>query len=206
LDSFRITFVCTGNRFRSPLAEAFVRRLTRGMPVITESYGALPLEDAPPLPEAVEIATACGISLTNHRSRYLNTASLADVDLLLGFEPTHVHQAVVEAQAPRERSFTVRDFIPLLVAAGPAAPDKDLLTRAHSLVALAGDSAARASGLMTTGMRDPFGGTRKVYRQTASEIRDVSITLAQTLFGVSDTSDLPPIPRRVGRARIKLWR
>jgi protein-tyrosine phosphatase len=200
LDTFSIIFVCTGNRFRSPLAEAFVRRLTRGMPVTTESYGTLPLEGAPALPEAVEIATSCGISLADHRSRYVNNASLADVDLLLGFESTHVQQAVVDAQAPRERSFMVGDFIPLLVAAGPAAPDEDLLTRARSLVARAGVSAAGAPGLMTKGMRDPFGGTRKVYRQTASEVRDVSITLAQALFGVSDTDGVPPIPRRFGRA------
>jgi protein-tyrosine-phosphatase len=204
LDTFSITFVCTGNRFRSPLAEAFVRQLTQGMPVATESYGTLPLEGAPPLPEAVEIASSCGISLTNHRSRYVNNASLADVDLLLGFEPTHVHQAVVDARAPRGRSFTARDFISLLVAAGPAMDD-DPITRARSLVALAGEGAARASGLMTTGMRDPFGGPRKVYWQTASEIRDLSITLAQTLFGVSDTDGLPPIPRRFGRAPTTLW-
>jgi protein-tyrosine-phosphatase len=204
LDTFTITFVCTGNRFRSPLAEAFVRRLTRGMPVETDSYGTLPLEGAPPLPEAVEIATSCGISLSNHRSRYLNNASLADVDLLLGFEPTHVQQAVVDAQAPRERSFTVRDFIPLLVAAAPAGPDEDLLTRARSLVALVGESAARAPGSMTTGMLDPFGGTRKVYRQVASEVREVSITLAKALFDVSDTGGLPLIRGRFGRASTTL--
>jgi protein-tyrosine-phosphatase len=200
LDTFSIAFVCTGNRFRSPLAEAFVRRLTQGMPVTTESYGTLPLEGAPPLPEAVEIATSCGISLTNHRSRYVNNASLVDVDLLLGFEPIHVQQAVVDAQAPRERSFTMRDLISLLVAAGPAPPDEDPLPRARSLVALAGESAAQTSGLMTTGMGDPFGGTWKVYRQSASDIRDLSITLAQTLFGLSHTDDLPPIRRRFGRA------
>src|SRR5438128_7342059 len=127
---FSITFVCTGNRFRSPLAEAFVHRLTLGLPVTADSYGTLSLEDAPPLPEAVELALSCGISLSDHRTRYLNKASLQDVDLLLGFEPAHVHQAVVDARAPRERSFTVRDFVALLRAGGVAAPREDVAKRA----------------------------------------------------------------------------
>jgi protein-tyrosine-phosphatase len=204
LDAFSIAFVCTGNRFRSPLAEAFVRKLTRGMPVTTESYGTLSLEGAPPLPEALEIATSCGISLANHRSRYVNNAQLAEVDLLIGFEPTHVQQAVVDARAPRERSFTARDLLALLAAAGPVPPESDPLLRARSLVALAAERAARASGLMSRGMDDPFGGTRNVYRQSASEIRDLSITLARTLFGVSDADRVPPIPGRFGRARTTL--
>jgi len=121
VDTFSIAFVCTGNRFRSPLAEAFVRRLTLELPVSVDSYGTLELENAPPLPEAAEIALSCGISLADHRTRYLNNASLEDVDLLLGFEPAHIRQAVVDGQAPRERSFTMRDFVPLLPTAGLAA-------------------------------------------------------------------------------------
>jgi protein-tyrosine phosphatase len=206
VDTFSITFVCTGNRFRSPLAEAFVHRLTLGLPVTTDSYGTLSQENAPPLPEAVEIALSCGISLSDHRTRYLNKASLQDVDLLLGFEPVHVQQAVVDAQAPRERSFTVRDFVSLLPPAGPAAPGEDVVKRARSLVAATGERFAEsANGTMRT-MRDPFGGPWKLYRQTASDIRDLSIVLVESLFGVADTQGLPPIPRQLGRARKTLWR
>jgi protein-tyrosine-phosphatase len=205
LDVFSIAFVCTGNRFRSPLAEAFVRQLAQSLPVTTESYGTLPLEGAAPLPEAVAIATSCGVSLTSHRTRSIENASLADVDLVLGFEPAHVHQAVVDGGARRERSFVARDFISLVQAASPAA-DRDPVARARALVAFAGESVARTPGLMTTGMRDPFGGTRKVYRQTASEVRDLSITLAETLFGVAETHGLPPIPGRFARARTALRR
>ena len=138
MDTFSIAFVCTGNRFRSPLAEAFVHRLTLELPVSVGSYGTLQIENAPPLPEAVEIASWCGISLADHRTRYLNNASLEDVDLLLGFEPAHIRQAVVDGQAPRERSFTMRDFVPLLPTAGLAAPGEEVVKRARSLVAAAG--------------------------------------------------------------------
>jgi protein-tyrosine-phosphatase len=201
LDTFSIAFVCTGNRFRSPLAEAFVHRLTLGLPVSTESYGTLRAEDAPPLPEAAEIAVWCGISLAEHRTRYLNNASLQNIDLLLGFEPAHVRQAVVDAQAPRERSFTIGDFVPLLPQYGAPLAGQDVVARARSLVAAAGGRFADSTGIRSASMRDPFGGPWKVYRQTAVEIRELTIALAERLFGVTDTSGLPPVPAKAGRAR-----
>jgi protein-tyrosine-phosphatase len=201
LDTFSIAFVCTGNRFRSPLAEAFVHRLTLSLPVSTESYGTLEVEDAPPLPEAAEIAVWCGISLAEHRSRYLNNASLENVDLLLGFEPAHVRQAVVDAQARRERSFTLGDFVPLLPAYGAPEADGDIVVRARSLVADAGQRVGDSKGLNSASIRDPFGGPWKVYRQTAVEIRELTIALAERLFGVTDASALPPVPPKLGRTR-----
>jgi protein-tyrosine-phosphatase len=205
VDTFSIAFVCTGNRFRSPLAEAFVHRLTLGLPVTVSSYGTLSQENAPALPEAVEIALSCGISLADHRTRYLNNVSLEEVDLLLGFEPAHIRQAVVDAQAPRERSFAILDFVPLLPDAGLAASNEDVVKRARSLVAAAGDQLAVQNVKMSS-MRDPFGGSWKVYRQTASDVRDLSITLVEKLFGVADAHGLLPIPEKLGRTRKKLWR
>jgi low molecular weight protein-tyrosine phosphatase len=206
VDTFSIVFVCTGNRFRSPLAEAFVQRLTLGLPVTVGSYGTLPLENAPPLPEAAEIASGCGISLSDHRTRYLNNASLEDVDLLLGFEPTHVHQAVVDGRAPLERSFMLRDFVPLLPAAGLAAPDEDVVKRARSLVEAAGERLVELQRPTMSPMRDPFGRPWKVYRQTASDIRDLSVSLVERLFGVADAHGVPPVPKKLGRTRKMLWR
>jgi len=201
VDTFSIAFVCTGNRFRSPLAEAFVRRLTLDLPVTTESYGTLRVEDAPPLPEAVEIALWCGVSLAEHRTRYVNEASLQNVDLLLGFEPGHVRQAVVDAQAPRARSFTLGDFVPLLPAYGARPPEEDVVTRARDLVAAAGERLADSTGRKSQTVRDPYGGPWKVYLRTASEIRELTIALAERLFGVTDVSGLRPVPTRLGRTR-----
>jgi len=202
VDVFSIAFVCSGNRFRSPLAAAFVHRLTLGLPVRTESYGTLPVEDALPLPEAAEIAVCCGISLADHRSRYLNKASLENLDLLLGFEPAHVRQAVVDAKALRERSFTLADFVPLLPPARGTPPaGGEVVGRARTLVADAGKRIADPTGHRSTSIRDPFGGPWKVYRQTAFEIRELTIALVERLFGVTDVSGLPPVPTRLGRAR-----
>jgi hypothetical protein len=45
-----------------------------------------------------------------------------------------------------------------------------------------------------------------VYQQSASEVRDLSISLVESLFGVADAQALPPIPQQMGRARKTLWR
>jgi protein-tyrosine-phosphatase len=208
LDTFSITFVCTGNRFRSPLAEAFVRRLTLGLSVTTDSYGTLALENVPALPEAFEIAKWCGISLSDHRTRYLSNASLQNVDLLLGFEPEHVQQAVVDARAPRERSFMLRDFVDLLPAAAPgcAARDENVFERAHALVAVGAERFAELPNPVMGTIADPFGGPWKVYRQTASNIRDLSVALVEKLFGVVNTDALAPVLPGRGRVRKALGR
>jgi protein-tyrosine-phosphatase len=206
VEAFSIAFVCTGNRFRSPLAEAFVQRLTLGLPVTVGSYGTLSLENAPPLPEAIEIASQCGISLSDHRTRYLNNASLEDLDLLIGFEPAHIQQAVVDAQAPRARSFTLRDLVSLLPQAGPPAREEGVVERARSLVAAVGDRLAESPRPTMSATPDPFGGPWKLYRQTASDIRDLSVTLVERLFGVAAADRLPPVPKKLGRARKTLRR
>jgi hypothetical protein len=95
---------------------------------------------------------------------------------------------------------------PKPAAAGPAARDEDVVERARSLVAVAGVRFAEFSKPTMGVTRDPFGGPWKLYRQTASDIRDLSVTLVERLFGVADVHGLPPIPRKLGRARKTLWR
>ena len=203
--TFSIVFVCTGNRFRSPLAEAFVRRLSLGLPVTTESFGTLELEDAPALPEALEIGLRCGLDLSSHRTRHVGHASLDQVDLVLGFDETHVQRAVVDAKAPRRRAFTLRGIARLLPAA-EVSPQEDVILRArHALDQLEEMRAADLESRRHDDMQDPFGRSWNVYRETAAEIRELSILLVETLFGITDTRGLPPVPTKRDRGRWSLW-
>jgi protein-tyrosine phosphatase len=201
LNAYSIVFVCTGNRFRSPLAEAFVRRLTLGLPVVTQSFGTLELGDTPPLPEAVEIALSCGIALSSHRTRHLGLESLEEIDLLVGFEESHVRQAVVEANAPRDRSFTLRELVRLGEHVGPF-PHVDVAARARAAIAQAAEvRGAEPAPRGREDVPDPFGGPWNVYRESAVEIRELSIHLVATLFGVSETRGLPPVLLERRRSR-----
>jgi protein-tyrosine-phosphatase len=207
VDTFSIAFICTGNRFRSVLAEAFVRRLTDGLPVTTESFGTLDLDGAPPLPEAVALARGCGVDVTGHVTRCVSGASLAAVDLVVGFEGVHVRHAVVDAGAARERSFTMRELVGLLEEGAVAPQRDDAVERAREGVRAA--AALRATA--ETGQRlsdetpDPLGAPWNVYRDTAAEVRDLSLRLVRSLFDVSDASALPELPTKAPR-RALLWR
>jgi protein-tyrosine-phosphatase len=205
VDTFSIVFVCTGNRFRSPLAEAFVRRLTLGLPVTTESFGMLEVEGAPALPEALEIARACGVDLSLHRTRQVGETSLADVDLLIGFEDSHVRLAVVDAEAPRHRAFKLGEVVRLLPPVEPPEQGR-IVERARQIVKELADLRAAAPGSSVSDETpDPFGRSWNAYRETASEIRASSIRLAAALFGATNAHVLTPVPTRRNR-QTAFWR
>ena len=105
---FSICFICTGNRFRSPLAQAFVERLTLGLPaqIQISTAGTLESQGAPALPEARQIAVLCGVDLSGHRSQRLSALSLEATDLVIG-HPLNMDDSVgpkaKEAEAIAEK-------------------------------------------------------------------------------------------------------
>lgn len=175
-----------------------MRRLSQGLPVMTESYGTLELENAPVLPEATEIARSCGIDLTTHRSRCVRDASLVGTDLVLGFEEAHVREAVVDAGASRNRSFTARHFA-RLVAALPPSTELDVATRAQAVIEQAEVLRSELPAKPSDNMLDPLGASWKVQRATAIEIRELSIALVAALFGLKEEGLLPPVPPNLRR-------
>jgi protein-tyrosine-phosphatase len=198
---FSIAFVCSGNRFRSPLAEAFVRSLTHELPVEVGSFGTLDIGSVPPLEEADHVAEWCGVDLSAHRTRHLGSEPLADTDLLLGFEQGHVRRAVVDAVAPLERAFTLREIVSLLAGEEPER-NGDVVEDGRLAVRLAAEKrAALAKAAKIRPIGDPFGGSWRRYTSVAAEIRDLSIALVDGLFGVKDPHTLPPFPENLARPR-----
>lgn len=180
---FRLVVLCTGNRFRSPLAEVLLRQLTEGLPVEVSSCGTLSLESGPALREAFEAAKAMGLDLSAHRSRHLSAAQLGGADLILGFERMHVATAVVEGGAPRERTFTMPELVELLRNVEPHAEDP--VERAREAVALAHRArGGEAQGLDFSELSDPFGRSPRVYRETADQVGSLCEEIAARLFRV----------------------
>ena len=197
MDQFSIVFVCSGNRFRSPLAQAFVERLTLGLPVQISSAGTLELDDVPALPEARQIAVLCGVDLSRHRSQRLSSLSLENADLVIGFEEEHVRRAIVDAGARRPNSFKFREFVSLIRQTDPA-PGKTTFEKARAAVGLA-DDLRRDSGAAGADpdVPDPFGRSRKVQREIAAVTWELSIELVEHVFAVRGEQVLLPVPERL---------
>jgi protein-tyrosine phosphatase len=174
LSDFELVFVCTANRFRSPIAAALVRNLTAELPVQASSYGTLELDPAPVLAEALKLGPRLGIDLDAHRSRCVRGAALAGADLVLGFERTHVATAVIDGGALRERAFLVTELVALLEAPLPDG--------ARARVRLADERREELGEVDWPELADPAGGPRRGYAASARELDRLSRALVERLF------------------------
>ena len=176
-DDFDVVVICSGNRFRSPIAEAVLRREADGLPVRVRSFGTMDLPSGPALSEAIELAPRYGLDLMSHRSRPLAGEDLSGADLVIGFEQIHVSTAVVRAGAQRERTF-------LVAGMDESAPSQEdgVVDRARAAVRQA-DEARKAAPGTPQEIADPIGGPAAGYRKTADEVYRLTKRLAERLFG-----------------------
>jgi protein-tyrosine phosphatase len=179
---FELVLLCTGNRARSPIAEAFLRHLLADLPVRVRSLGTLEVGAAPALPEAIEAAAARGLDISAHRARALGGEDLSGADLVVGFEQRHVVAAVVDGGARRERVFSLPELVELLEQ-GPTQRVGEPVERATQAIA---DAHARRSGHVAAGdaeLADPLGQDRRFYRDMVERVCELSTRLALGLFG-----------------------
>jgi protein-tyrosine phosphatase len=178
---FEVVFICTGNRFRSPLAAALFRRATEGLPVDVRSLGTLEDNGYPALEDAVASARALGLDLSGHRSACINAADLSQADLVLGFELHHAARAVVDAGAVFERTFLIAELVVYLETITPPS-HADPVEQARAAVA----EAARLRASKQTGalpeIADPYGLPPRETRRIVEEVASRTSRLADLLF------------------------
>jgi len=95
-EALHITFVCTGNTCRSPMAEAIARQIIaerRMAHVTVGSAGTAAWPGAPASDGAREAATSMGLDLESHMSMLLTQAVVASSGLLLCMDGHHVRRA-----------------------------------------------------------------------------------------------------------------
>ena len=180
-EAFHVVFICTGNRFRSVLAEHRLRQATSGLPVHVSSLGTLDASGIPALADAVELGSAAGFDLAPHRSRTLLGEDLSSADLVVGFERHHVASAVVEAGAPREKTFGAYELAELLARIEPPG-DLPVVERAREAVSRA-DAVRTAGGRPFRELADPVGLGRSFAAETAEAVGDQTARIAFGLFG-----------------------
>lgn len=179
-----IAFVCTGNRFRSPLAAALLSQQTNGLPLQIASLGTLELGAEPALPEAIAIAESLGLDLSGHRARGISEVDLRPFDLVLGFERRHVVASAVDAGASVDRTFTLPELVELLGQLRGRPLPSDPVERARVRVRQA--HAARQPGFRNSAvpeLPDPLGKTVAAQREIARELASLVSMLARRLFG-----------------------
>ena len=182
LDEFDIVVICSGNRFRSPIAASVLRGATDGMPVRVRSFGTLDLARSQVLPEALELAPSLGLDLTSHRSSPLAGEDLSSADLVIGFERMHGSLAVVDAGAQRERTFLLTEIVDRL-AGVTLAEGLGPVERARAAVRDADEARTTATRPIPEEIADPIGGRPEVFRATADRVFILTHRLTRLLFG-----------------------
>ena len=88
-----VLFVCTANRFRSPLAEVMFRSALqdsgRDASWVVDSAGTWTSSGLPVLPTVAVIAHQYGLDLTRHRSKEVTEKILSARDLIIVMETGH---------------------------------------------------------------------------------------------------------------------
>ena len=168
--------MCTGNRFRSPLAAALLAAESEDLPVEADSLGTLDLGPEPALPEALAIAEELGLDLTGHRARRIE--GLDGYDLVVGFERKHVLAAVVDAGAAVEKTFTLPELVGLLGELADSLPDDP---RARVEAANEARPEDFRSGPLPE-IADPLGRAAPDQRRIAREVEEQVSELAAALF------------------------
>jgi protein-tyrosine-phosphatase len=115
-----VAFVCTGNRFRSPLAAARFRELCGPVPFEIASYGTTAYAGSKPMGTAVRAAAELGLVLDSHRPTVLRHGELRGALLVIGFEFQHIAAAVVDGGASQSVTFTLPELCALLDPPIPA--------------------------------------------------------------------------------------
>ena len=174
----RISFVCTGNRCRSPYAARALEALAPKW-VVVDSAGTLdaPGERSPR--ELVGVSTARSIDLSEHRSTAIGGARLAEADLVLGMAREHVAVAVVEGGARPERTFLLTEFVRHLEALDTQASGDDRAQAKALIERIHMRRSAENTFVPADDVEDPMGGPPRAYAAMAARIDDLCRRLAR---------------------------
>ena len=122
-----ILVVCTANQCRSPFTAASLRAhlAPRDPDVVVESVG-LGASGYPATLPTINAARTFGLDLTQHRSRELDAAIVANSELVIGMERTHVREVVVLDPRAWPHAFTLKELVRRGAGVGPREHDESL--------------------------------------------------------------------------------
>jgi protein-tyrosine-phosphatase len=110
-----ILFVCTANRFRSPLAATyFARQVVRNGDddnFSISSAGTWATPGQPAMPKLIELAKNFDLNLSYHKSRIVTEEILSQADLILVMETGHKEAITHEFPETADRVFLLTEAV-----------------------------------------------------------------------------------------------
>ena len=90
-----ITFICTGNTCRSPMAEGIAREIVRrdcpDSGITVSSAGLAAYNGAPASQHSIDVCREIGIDISAHRSQRLNPEIIQNTDLFAVMTLSHMY-------------------------------------------------------------------------------------------------------------------
>jgi protein-tyrosine phosphatase len=174
--------LCTANLCRSPIAEAvFTAQLAqRGVPAQVRSAGFLKAGQHSP-PEVAEVLGRWGLGFSRRESREVSVADLAQADLILCMERSHVREAVVLNPTSWPRTFTLKELVRRASDTFPRAREESVnawLARIHA-------ERERSSLLGASpidDVADPYGKKISAYEATLTELVGLTGRLIERIW------------------------
>jgi len=177
-DVYSILFVCTANRFRSPLAASTLARELQELPVQVSSRGTLDVGAMPPLPLAITEAQRWDLDVARHRARPLVSDDVAAADLVVGFERPHL-VAAAELGAPADHVFALDEVVTLLERLDRRPRANDYPTSARVILSVANKLRDPRAAIVE--IDDPVGRPAKEAAAIAQRLHLLALRLARAL-------------------------
>lgn len=173
----RVLFVCSANQCRSPMAELIARSkpAALGLDVSFGSAGTSAHDGVPIHPYAAFALAKRGIRSNSFLSSELTDDHLAESDLILTADESHLRAVLLRAPDAREKSFLLLDFANLVSVCGESQPSPSRQP-VRSLSEVARASRPYAPRLAVREVTDPIGMPRREFRRCASRL-DEAVTL-----------------------------
>ncbi|WP_169985783.1 hypothetical protein [Microbispora sp. H10836] len=172
--TFRILFVCTGNICRSAMAERLaLAALGPDSPILVGSAGTRARAGLPMAERARTVLLRHGGDPAGFASRPLTAEAVAGADLVLAASSEHRAEVVALRHRAAACAFTIAEFGALAgaVPSGRVLSHRHPAGRARALLA----EAAALRGLVRVDqpdIADPYGRSRRAYREAARRIAD----------------------------------
>ncbi len=164
----------------------------RGMDARVHSAGTIGW-GGPATDHAVEILAERGIDLSEHESRRLTPAIVADADLVLGMTRDHVTGSLNHDPAARDRTFIMGEVVRLGRRIGPRRDGQSVREWCAEVAALRLPN--RPPGIGGDEIADPVGEGMAVYQRTAEQLDRLCAELAALLIPdgtPAETIDIDP--------------